>query len=49
MDQINSLSPEQRKAVMMQAYQEANQQVMKSMMDNMVTACFEKCAGTSVS
>jgi DNA-directed RNA polymerase specialized sigma24 family protein len=46
--QLNSLSPEQRQAVMMQAQQEANQSIMQELMKEMVTTCFEKCSGTSV-
>jgi hypothetical protein len=46
--QLNSLSPEQRQAVMMQAQQEANQTIMQELMKEMVTTCFEKCSGTSV-
>jgi Tim10/DDP family zinc finger len=49
MDQINSLTPEQRQAVLMQAQQEANQRVMQDMVQRMVKTCFQKCAGTSVS
>jgi DNA-directed RNA polymerase specialized sigma24 family protein len=49
MDQINQLSPEQRQAIMLQAQQEANQQIMQSMMEKMISTCFKKCAGTSVS
>ena len=46
--QLNQLSPEQRQAIMMNAQQEANQQVMHEMVKQMTSACFEKCAGTSV-
>ena len=46
--QLNSLSPEQRQAVMMQAQQEANQSIMTNLMKEMVTTCFDKCSGTSV-
>lgn len=46
--QINSLSPEQRQAVLFQAQQEANQRVMQDMVQRMVKTCFTKCAGTSV-
>jgi hypothetical protein len=48
MDAINKLSPEQRQAVMVQAQQEANGQIMREMMNKMAQACFQKCAGTSV-
>lgn len=46
---LNSLTPEQKQAVMAQAQQEANQQIMQKMMSTMVKSCFDKCAGTSVS
>ena len=46
--QLNQLSPEQRQAIMVKAQQEANQQVMQEMMKQMVSACYDKCAGTSV-
>jgi Tim10/DDP family zinc finger. len=46
---INDLTPEQRQAIMMRAQQEANQQVMQGMLEKMVSSCFKKCAGTSVS
>jgi Tim10/DDP family zinc finger len=46
--QLNQLSPEQRHAIMMKAQQEANEQVMQEMMKRMTSACFERCAGTSV-
>ena len=48
MDAINKLTPEQRQAVMMQAQQEANSQIMREMINKMAQACFQKCAGTSV-
>eukprot|EP00549_Striatella_unipunctata_P014038 CAMPEP_0118679344 /NCGR_PEP_ID=MMETSP0800-20121206/3734_1 /TAXON_ID=210618 ORGANISM="Striatella unipunctata, Strain CCMP2910" /NCGR_SAMPLE_ID=MMETSP0800 /ASSEMBLY_ACC=CAM_ASM_000638 /LENGTH=70 /DNA_ID=CAMNT_0006575325 /DNA_START=121 /DNA_END=333 /DNA_ORIENTATION=+ len=32
---------------MMQAQQEANQQIMQDMMNRMTASCFKKCAGTS--
>ncbi len=48
MDAINKLSPEQRQAVMIQAQQEANGQIMREMINKMAQACFQKCAGTSV-
>jgi hypothetical protein len=47
--QLSQLSPEQRQGIMVKAQQEANQQVMQNMMQQMVGACFDKCAGTSVS
>ena len=47
--QLNSLTPEQRQAIMMRAKQEADQQVMADMMKKMVGACFDACAGSSVS
>lgn len=46
--QLSQMSPEQRQQIMMQAQQEANQSVMQEMMKRMVTACYDKCAGTSV-
>ena len=45
--QLNQLSPEQRQAIMVKAQQEANQSVMQEMMKQMVSACYDKCAGTS--
>lgn len=45
---LSQLSPEQLKAVMGQAQQEANQQIMQQMMEKMTESCFKKCAGTSV-
>jgi hypothetical protein len=48
MDAINNLSPQQRQAVMAQAQQEANAQIMREMVNKMATSCFNKCAGTSV-
>mmetsp|Transcript_22392 Transcript_22392/g.32108 ORF Transcript_22392/g.32108 Transcript_22392/m.32108 type:complete len:90 (+) Transcript_22392:1707-1976(+) len=45
--QLNQLSPQQKQAVLMQAQQEANQKVMEEMMNKMVAACYDKCAGTS--
>jgi hypothetical protein len=48
MDAINNLSPQQRQQVMAQAQQEANAQIMREMVNKMATACFKKCAGTSV-
>jgi hypothetical protein len=48
MDAINKLTPEQRQAVMMQAQQEANAQIMREMVSKMANSCFKKCAGTSV-
>jgi ATP-dependent Zn protease len=46
--QLGQLTPEQRQGVMARAQQEANQQVMQEMMKRMVSACYDKCAGTSV-
>jgi len=46
--QLSQLTPEQRQAIMMKAQHEANQQVMEVMVKQMVAACFDKCAGTSV-
>ena len=43
MDQaINNLTPQQKQAVMMRAQQEANQQIMQSMLEKMVSTCFKK-------
>mmetsp|Transcript_19965 Transcript_19965/g.29608 ORF Transcript_19965/g.29608 Transcript_19965/m.29608 type:complete len:85 (+) Transcript_19965:91-345(+) len=47
MNQLQNLSPEQRQAVMVQAQQEANAQIMRDMVNKMATSCFQKCAGTS--
>lgn len=47
--QLNQLTPEQRRAILMEAQQQANQQVMQDMVQRMVKTCFTKCAGTSVS
>jgi tRNA A37 methylthiotransferase MiaB len=47
--QLNQLTPEQRRALLMQAQQQANQQIMQDMVQRMVKTCFAKCAGTSVS
>ena len=44
----NNLTPQQQQAIMMRAQQEANQQIMQSMLEGMVKTCFSKCAGTSV-
>jgi hypothetical protein len=44
---INSLTPQQKQAVMMRAQQEANQQIMQGMIEKMTATCFKKCAGTS--
>mmetsp|Transcript_43477 Transcript_43477/g.49324 ORF Transcript_43477/g.49324 Transcript_43477/m.49324 type:complete len:81 (-) Transcript_43477:274-516(-) len=43
MNQAQTLSPEQRQAVMMQA----NQEIMGEMVKMMAESCFKKCAGTS--
>mmetsp|Transcript_18871 Transcript_18871/g.27579 ORF Transcript_18871/g.27579 Transcript_18871/m.27579 type:complete len:86 (-) Transcript_18871:239-496(-) len=45
--QLNQLSPQQRQQVMMQAQQEANQQIMQGMLEKMAATCFTKCVGTS--
>ena len=42
-----NLTPEQKQAVMAQAQQQANQQIMVTMMESMTAACFDRCAGTS--
>ncbi|KAL7561697.1 hypothetical protein ACA910_016459 [Epithemia clementina (nom. ined.)] len=44
--QLGKLTPQQRQAVLMRAQQEANTQIMQKMMEKMVTACYDKCAGT---
>lgn len=46
---LSKLTPEQKQAVMVQAQQEANQKIMETMIKSMLTSCFNKCAGTSVS
>lgn len=46
---LQNLTPEQKQAVMAQAQGQANQQIMAAMVENMTAACFDKCAGTSVS
>jgi hypothetical protein len=40
MDTLNKLTPQQRQAVMMQAQNEANSQIMRDMINNMAQACF---------
>ena len=45
---LANLTPEQKQAVMMEAQQQANQQIMVAMVESMTLACFDKCAGTSV-
>jgi hypothetical protein len=47
--QLSQLTPDQRQQVMQRAQQEANQGVMQEMMKKMVTTCYDKCTGTSVS
>mmetsp|Transcript_10912 Transcript_10912/g.19591 ORF Transcript_10912/g.19591 Transcript_10912/m.19591 type:complete len:87 (+) Transcript_10912:247-507(+) len=44
---LASLTPEQKQAVMAQAQQQANQQIMTAMVESMTVSCFDKCAGTS--
>jgi hypothetical protein len=46
---LQSLTAEQKQAVMAQAQGQANQQIMAAMIENMTAACFDKCTGTSVS
>ena len=46
--QIGKLTPQQRQAVLLRAQQEANTQIMQKMMEKMVSACYDKCTGTSV-
>lgn len=53
MDNKNSaqglMNPENARRLVMELQMEANQQIMTKMTEKMVTACFERCAGTSVS
>ena len=44
---LQNLTPEQKQAVMVQAQNQVNQQVMTSMVESMTLACFDKCAGVS--
>lgn len=44
---LQNLTPEQKQAVMAQAQQQANQQIMSTMIESMTLSCFDKCAGTS--
>ncbi|KAL3827618.1 hypothetical protein ACHAXA_000491 [Cyclostephanos tholiformis] len=44
---LQSLTPEQKQAVMAQAQQQANQQIMSAMIESMTASCFDKCAGVS--
>ena len=44
---LQNLTPEQKHAVMTQAQQQANQQIMSSMIESMTLSCFDKCAGVS--
>ena len=44
---LQNLTPEQKAAIMAQAQQQANQQIMSSMIESMTLSCFDKCAGTS--
>ncbi|KAL3792837.1 hypothetical protein ACHAWO_013952 [Cyclotella atomus] len=44
---LQSLTAEQKQAVMAQAQGQANQQIMAAMIENMTAACFDKCTGTS--
>mmetsp|Transcript_34325 Transcript_34325/g.74485 ORF Transcript_34325/g.74485 Transcript_34325/m.74485 type:complete len:85 (-) Transcript_34325:316-570(-) len=44
---MSKLTPEQQQAVMVQAQNEANQQIMQTMMDSMIKSCFDKCVTTS--
>jgi hypothetical protein len=46
--QLAQLTPEQRQAIMIKAQEEANIGIMQEMMKQMVSTCFDKCAGTSV-
>mmetsp|Transcript_27988 Transcript_27988/g.58825 ORF Transcript_27988/g.58825 Transcript_27988/m.58825 type:complete len:87 (-) Transcript_27988:418-678(-) len=44
---LQNLTPDQKQAIMQEAQNQANQQIMTSMIENMTAACFDKCAGTS--
>ncbi|KAL7454818.1 hypothetical protein ACHAWC_006418 [Mediolabrus comicus] len=44
---LQNLTQEQKTAIMAQAQQQANQQIMTGMIESMTYKCFEKCAGTS--
>mmetsp|Transcript_23304 Transcript_23304/g.34802 ORF Transcript_23304/g.34802 Transcript_23304/m.34802 type:complete len:87 (+) Transcript_23304:182-442(+) len=44
---LQNLTPDQKTAIMAQAQQQANQQIMTGMIESMTVSCFEKCAGTS--
>ena len=44
---LQNLTPDQKTAIMAQAQQQANQQIMTGMIESMTVACIEKCAGTS--
>ena len=44
---LQNLTSEQKAAVMSQAQQHANQQIMNAMIESMTLSCFDKCAGTS--
>mmetsp|Transcript_35757 Transcript_35757/g.74400 ORF Transcript_35757/g.74400 Transcript_35757/m.74400 type:complete len:92 (+) Transcript_35757:101-376(+) len=45
--QIKNLTPQQRQAVLMQAQNEANMKIRAELLNKMVAACYDKCAGTS--
>mmetsp|Transcript_20150 Transcript_20150/g.43463 ORF Transcript_20150/g.43463 Transcript_20150/m.43463 type:complete len:92 (+) Transcript_20150:112-387(+) len=45
--QIKSLTPQQRQAVLVQAQNEANMKIRADLLNKMVAACYDKCAGTS--
>ena len=44
---LQNLTPEQKQAVMAQAQNQVNQQVMTAMVESMTAQCFDKCAGVS--
>jgi hypothetical protein len=44
---LQGLTSEQKHAVMAQAQQQANQQIMSAMIESMTLSCFDKCAGVS--
>lgn len=44
---LQSLTPEQKHAVMAQAQQQANQQIMSAMIESMTLSCFDRCAGVN--
>lgn len=45
--QIQNLTPQQRQAVLLQAQNEANMKIRAELLNKVVAACYDKCAGTS--